>query len=154
MDNKNLELRMYGLVNYQLTGIQAGIQYAHAIVEYGLKHNNELFQDWAKNHKTSIVLNGRTTNTNPDRLGDMNKSLQLLIDNNIDHAAFYEPDLGDQLTAIVFIADERVFDNIKYPPFDVSINQYVGSDEEWVDEIGGEENVFLKDFLKDFRLHS
>ena len=32
---ENLELRMYGLVNYQLTGIQQGIQFLHGVVEYG-----------------------------------------------------------------------------------------------------------------------
>lgn len=160
MDNKKLELRMYGLVNYQLTGIQAGIQYSHAIVEYGLIHNNELYQEWAKNHKTIIVLNGRTTNTNPDRLGDMNRSLQLLIDNNIEHAAFYESDLGDQLTAIVFIVDERVFNNVDYPyyeelNFDLEDqNTNAQNYENWVENIGGEKNVFLKDFLRGFRLHN
>ncbi|MCK9476897.1 MAG: hypothetical protein M0R46_13300 [Candidatus Muirbacterium halophilum] len=160
MNNKKLELRMYGLVNYQLTGIQVGIQYTHAIVEYGLKYNNELFQEWAKNHKTCIILNGKTTNTNPNRLGEMNKSLQLLIDNNIDCATFYEPDLGDQLTAIVFIVDERVFNNIDYPyyeelSFDLDDqNTNTQNYKNWVENIGGEKNAFLKDFLRGFKLHN
>jgi hypothetical protein len=36
---KNLELRMYGLVNYQLTGIQKGIQFLHGVVEYSQSAN-------------------------------------------------------------------------------------------------------------------
>ena len=34
MCNNNLELRMYGLVPYQLMGIQQGIQYGHATDEF------------------------------------------------------------------------------------------------------------------------
>ena len=37
MIKDKLELRMYGLVNYQLTGIQKGIQFLHAVVEYQLE---------------------------------------------------------------------------------------------------------------------
>ena len=35
----------------------------------------------------------------------------------IETATFHEPDLGDQLTAIVFLVDERVWDKEKYPEF-------------------------------------
>jgi hypothetical protein len=64
---EELELRMYGLVNYQLSGIQQGIQFGHAVVEYGLNHFVEKnYQDWANNHKTFIILNGGTTNNSID----------------------------------------------------------------------------------------
>ena len=121
-----LELRMYGMVNYQLTGIQAGIQFAHAIVDYGQyvkklgEHKSSLnkqYDNWADNWKTVILLNGGTTNNNPDKLGTLNKHLQALKDNNIPCQDFYEPDLGDQLTAICFLVDERVFNKEKYPDF-------------------------------------
>ena len=60
----NLELRMYGLVNYQLSGtIHAGIQFGHGVVEYTQKHfRDKDYQEWAKNRKTFIILNGGTTN--------------------------------------------------------------------------------------------
>ena len=48
MENK-LELRMYGFVNYQLTGIQMGIQFSHALVEYSLENSHsDDYLDWAK----------------------------------------------------------------------------------------------------------
>ena len=40
------------------------------------------------------------------------------MDNNVEFAQFNEPDLGDQLTAVVFIVDERVFNRKEYPNFE------------------------------------
>ena len=37
--------------------------------------------------------------------------------NGIPVATFYEPDLNDMLSGIVWIADERVFNNKDYPQF-------------------------------------
>lgn len=181
MENK-LELRMYGLTPYQLSGIQIGIQFGHAVVEYGQKFkNNIIYNDWANSHKTVILLNGGTTNHRINKqlpFGTLNQHLLTLNENDIDLATFQEPDLGDQLTAIVFIVDERVFNKKKYPDFgdflfenyedyinvigDRSkvayevINSKSNSDQkiyqEWIDIIGGEKNMFLRDFLKNFRL--
>ena len=189
-----MELRMYGLVNYQLTGIQKGIQFLHGVVEYGQFIKNvggeELikYNEWADRYKTVILLDGGSTNTNPDRLGTLNQHLQSLKDNNVFCTDFYEPDLGDQLTGVVFIVDERVFlkdENRKYVYLDFedwiweNPNPYIStfnkndkwfiktvrktckeSSEQhlvhyynsWVEYMGGEKNVFLRDFLKDFRL--
>jgi len=69
---------MYGLVNYQLTGIQKGIQFLHGVVEYGQFIKNvggeELikYNEWADKYKTVILLDGGSTNTNPERLGSLN----------------------------------------------------------------------------------
>ena len=186
-----MELRMYGLTNYQLTGIQKGIQFLHGVVEYGQKvkeNGNEIalaiYNDWANNHKTVILLNGGTTNhrTNIEDglpFGSLNQHLLKLLENNIDFAQFNEPDLGDQLTSIVFIVDERVFNKKKYPDFEdwlvinygdlidtqsnnsYSIAQRVKISnepqdkkayEKWLNFIGGEKNEFLRDFLRNFRL--
>lgn len=183
MENK-LELRMYGLTPYQLSGIQIGIQYGHGVVEYGQKFKNDItYNDWADNHKTFIILNGGTTNHKTSLeddipFGTLNQHLSILNQNNIDLATFQEPDLGDQLTAVVFIVDERVFNTKKYLDFsdwlienyedyiNVSgdrnqvayevINSSTDSDQKiyqkWIKIIGGEKNVFLRDFLKKFRL--
>lgn len=150
-----MELRMYGLVNYQLTGIQMGIQFGHAVVEYGLDNNSDLYQDWAKNHKTFIILNGGTTNINPNKLGTLNQHLLSLKDNGIICSPFYEPDLGDQLTAICFIVDERVFNKEKYPDFNFTQVEFPFS--QWTKQFGTEGDelnriLFLRDFLKNFRL--
>lgn len=155
-----LEKRMYGLVPYNISDIQKSIQFAHAVVEYSLKQDyRELYEEWAKNWKTFIILNGGTTNNNsPEKYGSLNKHLQTLWDEGINMAWFKEPDLGDQLTAVVFIVDERVFNYEKYPDYgdmfkyrgdiDGQYEDYLN----WVDKIGGEKNVFLREFLKPFKL--
>jgi hypothetical protein len=156
---EKLELRMYGLVPYNISPIQQGIQYGHAVVEYTNKYfGDEEYQKWSKVDKTFIILNGGTTNNNESQLGTMNQYLQTLVDNEIKIETFHEPDLGNQLTAIVFLVDERVFNRIKYPDFETSVlgalntwkykREYKG----WIKKIGGEKNVFLRDFLKNFRL--
>jgi hypothetical protein len=192
MNNKKLELRMYGLVPYNISPIQQAIQFGHAVVEYGQKMKklpfNDIevtkkYDDWADNWKTFIILNGGTTNHKTSLedglpFGSLNNHLLTLMDNNVEFASFNEPDLGDQLTAVVFIVDERVFNRKKYPDFeDWVIENYgdliVGNGsaykianeirnskskhdkkvyQEWIKLVGGEKNAFLKDFLKNFRL--
>jgi hypothetical protein len=66
---EKLELRMYGLVIYQLSPIQAGIQFQHSVTRYSRVHDSEMYRDWADNWQTSIVLNGGTTNISPNKLG-------------------------------------------------------------------------------------
>jgi hypothetical protein len=189
---KNLELRMYGLVPYNISPIQQAIQFGHAVVEYGQKvkgHGFELasvtYNDWADNWKTFIILNGGTTNHKTSLedglpFGTLNNHLLTLMDNGIDFAQFNEPDLGDQLTAVVFIVDERVFNRKKYPDFEDWVIENYGelirsdyyttsymlaqriknseskSDQKvyqsWIKFIGGVKNVFLRDFLKNFKL--
>lgn len=191
--NDKLELRMYGLVPYNLSPIQQGIQYGHAVQEYNNNifelakdyYNGSLdtpskqemwkFEQWRREDKTFIILNGGTTNINVNRLGTLNSHKQVLKENGIFFADFHEPDLGDQLTAVVFLVDERVFNREKYPDFFdyvkwkirgydsskyTSFNQYVKSLIEergsiymdWVASIGGEKNEFLREFLRNFKL--
>lgn len=187
---KKLELRMYGLVPYNISPIQQAIQFGHAVVEYGQKvkeHGSELdsvtYNDWANNWKTFIILNGGTTNHKTSLedglpFGTLNNHLLTLMDNGIDFAQFNEPDLGDQLTAVVFIVDERVFNKKKYLDFEDWIIENYGdlitgdgssyqiarrvkestnkqdqkAYQEWVSFVGGEKNVFLREFLKNFKL--
>src|SRR5690554_1690555 len=103
MLEENLEYRMYGFVPYQLTGMQKGIQYNHAAMKYARKYrDDEEYIEWIDRHVTSIVLNGGTTNsTNDKNYGSMNQILDVLLDKGIKCDAFYEPDLGNQLTGIV-----------------------------------------------------
>lgn len=170
-----LEYRMYGLVPYNLSPIQQGIQFGHAVVEYqqntsDMKPHVDIYNKWAKNDKTFIILNGGTTNNTIDRLGTLNKHAQTLKDNGVLTAEFYEPDLGDQLTAVVFLVDERVFNRELYPDFvgtpytwpphkTPSEKEYAKWEEAnnknyaaWVERVGGEQNVFLREYLKPLRL--
>ena len=180
---------MYGLVPYNISPIQQAIQFGHAVVEYGQKvkrnvheQDSVLYNDWADNWKTFIILNGGTTNHKLEDglpFGSLNNHLLTLMDNDVEFSSFNEPDLGDQLTAVVFIVDERVFNRKKYPDFeDWVIEKYgdlINGDDDttykiakrvkestskedqkvyqsWVKLVGGEKNVFLRDFLRNFRL--
>ena len=156
--NKQLEKRMYFLTMYNISPIQQGIQCGHAQMEYALKHwEDEEFQDWAKNWKTWIILNGGTSNSKPAAIKDAGTMeqhyLTLLFHNKIKCTPFFEPDLNHSLTSIAFIVDERVFNKELYPDYII----YAGEDnsdsyEDWVKSVGGEQNVFLREFLKQFRL--
>jgi hypothetical protein len=154
---EKLELRMYGLVPFNLSPIQQGIQFGHAVVEYGLNHFVEKdYQDWANNHKTFIILNGGTTNNSIDEetgnpKGTLNQNAVSLRDMGIPFCTFHEPDLGDQLTAVVFLVDEYVFNKEKYPdPRDPFNNDWA-----WSDHLTNEKLskvLQMRDFLKQFRL--
>jgi hypothetical protein len=180
----NYELRMYGLVPYNLSPIQQGIQFSHALQRYNNNLNNLCVTDvsnfyyWSTQHETVILLNGGTTNSNPDKPGTLNQHLKTLYENEITFSTFHEPDLGDQLTAVLFLVDERVFSK-KYLNFEEYLIEYYldnikdtytsiidlserikNSNEKedtkiynkWVKYIGGEKNAFLKYFISNFRL--
>ncbi len=169
-----LEYRMYGIVPYNLSPIQQGIQFGHAVVEYGqnsryLQPHEAIYNKWATKDKTFIILNGGTTNINPEKLGTLNQNLAALYFNGILTSEFYEPDLGDQLTAVVFLVDERVFNRTLYPDFQEEKLPYgtrkpskkaeteleernEANYQKWVEKIGGPKNAFLREFLKPLRL--
>ena len=199
MGNKK-ELRMYGLVPYNISPIQQAIQFGHAVVEYGqmIKRTNKSthinrYEDWADNWKTFIILNGGTSNHSVNRyqpdeefIGSMEENLKALKEVGIPVATFYEPDLNDMLSGIVFVVREEVFNKKDYPDFEDWVIEHYGdllkvdpgnyktfgkttkqlarmikeSDDEhdqkvykkWVDFVGGSDNAFLKDFLRNFRL--
>lgn len=159
--------RMIGLVPYNLSPIQQGIQYGHAVVEY---LNNYFLDvechDWRLYDKTFIIKNGGTTN---DRVpssfegpvGTLNKHLLTLIQNGIKVATFHEPDLGDQLTAVVFLIDERVYDKKLWPDYDggykLNGEPYDNDYAEWKSNFSdnpteADQIVFLRDFVNSFRL--
>ncbi len=156
---------MYGLVPYNLSPIQQGIQFGHAVVEYGLEFfTTPIYQKWAREGKTFIILNGGTTNTRysddtSEHIGTLNNHRQTLFDEGIQFTSFFEPDLGDQLTAVVFLADDRVFDRVAWPDYSGPFN---GTSEyesymEWKMKFDENENeaeriIFLREFLKNFRL--
>lgn len=162
----NRTYRMYGLVPYNLSPIQQGIQFGHAVVEYGLENfESPEYQKWAKEDKTFIILNGGTTNMrydeNDNHIGSLNNHRQTLFDEGINFSSFFEPDLGDQLTAVVFLVDDRVFDKVTWPDYNgpCYLDGTPDHTEYWhwlmqFDNGESEANkiVFLRDFLKQFRL--
>ncbi len=176
-----LEFRMYGFVPYNISDIQKGIQFGHGVVEYSINYSGDIDYDkWKNNDKTFIILNGGPSNINNIEYG-MNSILNKLNEFKIKNSTFFEPDLNDMLSAIVFLVDERVFNKKDYPDFsDWILNKYGGllkgngeygkqekifenikysnsKDDkkiydEWVNLIGGTKNAFLREFLKEFRL--
>ena len=139
---KRLEYRMYGLVPYNLSPIQQGIQFGHAVVEYSLNHysyteqkGSSPYSQWAHYDKTFIILNGGTTNKNEERYGTLNMAQSELHAMGVELATFNEPDLGDQLTAVVFLVDERVWDKEKYPDYTDRLDKkYLIPGTQWSDD--------------------
>lgn len=170
--------RMYGLVPYNLSPIQQGIQFGHAVVEYGLKYfDTKEYKEWANECKTFIILNGGTTNNSEEYKGSLNKHADKIWELEVPSARFHEPDLGNQLTAVVFLVPEQVYNKALYPDFeDYVIKQfspwYLTENKrdmehagcpsieiwlkdlylEWTTLVGGPEIVELRNFLKPFRL--
>lgn len=78
----------------------------------------------------------------------METHLTTLNELEVKVATFQEPDLNWSLSSIAFIVDERIFNKKKYPDcFD-----YQNNYEEWLQLVGGEENVKIRKFLSKFRL--
>ena len=147
---------MYGLVPYNLSPIQQGIQFGHAVVEYGLEYfETDEYQQWARYNKTFIILNGGTTNDTRLKLGTLNNYLYELSDRGFKIGEFSEPDLGDQLTAVVFLVDDRVFDRETWPDFDGP--NFLPNYYEWKMKFADTEEeadriVWLRSFLGNFKL--
>lgn len=177
-ETQKLELRMYFLVPYNISPIQQAIQAGHAALEYAHKyHLAPQFINFVENYKTWIILNGGTTSDVIDvdgcYYGTLNRIESELQIHNIRHTSFREPDLNNALTAICFILDERVFNKKDYPDFVNWLSEaedalkwvelrvktteelketFPAQYKKWVDFIGGENNVILRDIIKDKRL--
>lgn len=178
--------RMYGLVPYNLSPIQQGIQFGHALQEYNnlmmSEYPNdkqlESFDSWRKFGKTFILLNGGTTNNrviNDLPFGSLNQYAIKLEELGVTLSKFYEPDLGEQLTAICFLVSKEVYNKREFLGFKEYMKEhttlspilileffdaYQRGDFEyenmknyydcWVDYLGGEQNVKLREFLSNF----
>jgi hypothetical protein len=126
-------VRLYSLVMYNISGIQAGIQSKHSGIELAMAHAGDDVEDtdfleWAKYHKTVILKNGGTSNSGKEsyygyaeRKGSMENHLDILKENGVKAIPFYEPDLNYSLTSIDFIVDERVYNKVKYPDYECGV---------------------------------
>ena len=166
-----MEKRMYFLVHRSLSAMQKGIQAGHAALEYSLNNriDTEMW-DFIKNDKTWIVLDGGVNNDLKIHEEYIKNECKTKI------SSFEEPDLNNCKTALCFIVDERVFNRELYPNFpdfiaslypnatdmkiytayklhpeDV-INAYSKEYNVWVEKMGGEGNVKLREYLSQFKL--
>jgi len=136
---EKLKYRMYGMTPYNLSPIQQGIQFGHAVVEYSNMFSKEKdYKTWAERDKTFIILNGGTTNNGPAQqatdaqkltcwamlagkgsVGSMQEHAVRLKDAGVKFSMFFEPDLNFALTGLAFLVDERVWDRESHPSFQV-----------------------------------
>ncbi len=107
-------MRCYSFTNYYLSDIQKGIQSGHSNVELSLlskEQGVDLFFEWAKNHKTVIILNGG----NQAQLQTIYSQLIDLSQNgmNLPFAKFHEDEqsLNGALTSISIIVPEVIYEN-------------------------------------------
>lgn len=118
-------MRCYHFCNMYLAGVHAGIQSAHAQHELAMKYlgdgfNTEMFDsefphvqaafslvDWAKNHKTIILLNGGMQ-------GDILKMEQFLdgCNDRYPHASFREDEyaLNGALTNVCVVLPYEMYE--------------------------------------------
>lgn len=156
------EQRMYFLTPYNISPVQIGIQSLHSVVEYGLEHGDSTtYQKWARVDKTVIILNGGTTNITS---GTLDAHLTTLRQNKVPVGVFYEPDLNDALTAVAFLVDERVFSKELTPTeakwkyrsdsgvIGMNPETFQEEGKQRLAELGTEQNIFLRQFIKQFRL--
>jgi hypothetical protein len=190
-NNEKLEWRMYFFVPYNLSPIQQAIQAGHAALEYAHEFGTtKEYINFIEYNKTWIILNGGTTNkgyeTTPDGklqlIGSLDRIHYDLCMMKINCHNFSEPDLNNALTAVCFLADERVFNYKDYPDFAdyiLDIKMYSEAKdqmppenskwlrlktldeqrelfpeyyEEWKNFLGGEKNIFLRNLLKGKKL--
>ena len=96
--------RLYGFVMYNLSGIQKGIQFGHAALEYAAQFGNTPeYKEFILNHKTFIILDGGGS-------VDMIKREQELVKFGFLYSIFNESDLNMSMSAIVFLVPEAIYD--------------------------------------------
>jgi pyridoxine 5'-phosphate synthase PdxJ len=102
------EQRMCSVALRHLSGIQKGIQSAHAIVDYSLRYGDTpQYKRWAKKDKTLYVLEAHSTDQLEVAYAEL-KKLKIPVEK------FIEPDMGNIVTAITFLLDEVVWNTKKY----------------------------------------
>jgi hypothetical protein len=101
-------------------------------------------------------LNGGTSKT-------MMEHVQTLLEFDVKFTTFCEPDLYGNMTAICFLADERIWDKEKYPgrwEWVAEMNKenplhlvhHIFDEEKFIKTIGGENNFKIREFISKFRL--
>lgn len=130
----NQELRLYTFVNFYLSSIQQGIQSAHLVHELFLKYpteeagfgTGEMLWDWAKNHKTMIVLNGGM-NSDIHEIFYTMEQLDHTRAGVMPFACFHEDEksLGSVMTSVAVVVPQQFYDAKQDP---VTLSYVVPSD--------------------------
>lgn len=139
---------MYSLVLRQLSTIQKGVQSSHSIVEYIKKfYKSSEYIQWVNVDKTIIILDGGT-------YPELKECRDTLADLGVPYAAFYEEDLGNIVTSISFLVEDKVWDSENYPSFEEDLDDVSSESENpvWLIMMGGKRNLAFRNFLKSKRL--
>ena len=140
--------RMYSLVLRQLSPIQKGVQSSHSIVEYINRfYKSSEYIQWVNVDKTIIMLDGGT-------YPELKECRDALAELGVPYAAFYEEDLGNILTSISFLVEDKVWDSENYPAYEEDLDDSSDSSEQpiWLIMMGGKRNLAFRNFLKSKRL--
>lgn len=116
----NQHLRLYTFVNFYLSSIQQGIQSGHIVHSMFVKypseeinnHSGALLWDWARNHRTMIVLNG---GAGPDIISGFEaiQTLRIKAESGLTlpHECFYEDaSLDGMMTGFGIVVPECYYD--------------------------------------------
>jgi hypothetical protein len=152
---------MYGIVANNINSTQKGVNFSKCAIKYCLEHGgSDFFINWSERDIGTILLDGGTTNFrrfDGKYIGSINRHLEEINRIGIKNSTYCDKNLGDQLTAIVFLVDERVWNFKKYPdyegpwsddgktPFDIPYKH-------WLSKFGEDsDKVFsMRNFLKKF----
>jgi len=145
------ELRCYVFVNLVLSSIQKGVQGNHACVEVGVNSGyNDMYRDWAKNHKTLIYLQGGFHGEMSEQYAEFSRLCNKL---DLPHASFHEDEetMNCLFTSFGGIIPSTVYD-IELPLFDSDYSNYLV-----LDPLSGRSRKMYPDeelrvFLSQFRL--
>ena len=159
--------KMYGIVCDNISSLQKGIQFSKSVVEYSIKYGEkEPYKIWSEGDKSITIYNGGSTNSrrfDGKYIGIINRYLDELNKNGIESVSFYEKNMGDQLTSVCLLVDDRVWDNEKFndydgpwrnkmknEPFQIPYDKWrskFGKDEEEIKKI-----FFLRKFFNKLRI--
>lgn len=141
---KHLQHKFFVLLPFNISAMQCGCQAFHAGKDYFVKyHRTPQFKVW-NDQNTVVFLDAGDTNNDEgtDFFGSLNQDLKTLQGIDVPVGIFYEPSLNNALTAVGFIADERVF-NRKLYAWEDRTSPRVPTEEE-IESIGGFRNLVLR----------
>jgi hypothetical protein len=141
---------MYCLAEKHLSSIQKAIQSAHAIVEYGLTYGNTPeYKQWAKKDKTIVILDGGNSI-------DLDSIKDQLRCEGWPFEVFYEPDMDNFMTAIAFLAPDRVYDyknwGVSYDDYREKVYPGKAHYDTWLNDIGGKPAEAVKSIISSLRI--
>lgn len=133
-------LKCYVWVHSKLSGINAGIQALHAVAELSLlEHLDDEYGDWARHHKTVVLLNGGSC----EDLVDIAHTLQGFGD---EVGIFKEEDFNNQVTAIAMVPDHSTMNAMEY----LESMEGLRCDDDYLMYNG---QLDLAEYLRSFRTH-